>query len=296
MFVPFSLWPIDVRGLGLHVLSAIEAGAEVDSQARLMAELLPEAPPDTVCDPIAEYEQAVSAGSYESLINAQFKFDSMEAALRENAEFKKDWESLKRAFPVDNYRNAKGIIRRRRVQERNFRGGDWKFSWKTETERFQNVFDAFCHRWNLYGMQGELKTSNFNPQTSGKAQTSNSKGDARGQWVDKPLLLKLSVNLTPFSTMIEVPRYWSFDPKRDLKWGAVTKLHRMREVPRQGPKLSPGKSARREETSRAKELWREATKAGLRGDRRVQWVMGRLGWDARTDESKLRRLIRGNAE
>ena len=37
---------------------------------------------------------------------------------------------------------------------------------------------------------------------------------------EKPLLLKLSVNLTPFSTLIEVPKYWSFDPKRDLTWGA----------------------------------------------------------------------------
>jgi len=100
------------------------------------------------------------------------------------------------------------------VEERNFRTNDWKFSWRTEAERFQLVFDAFCHRWDLYGIE----------------------------W-DRPLLLKLSVNLTPFSTMIEVPRYWSFDPKRDLKWGAVTKLHRMREVRRQGPKLSPSRAA-----------------------------------------------------
>ena len=124
------------------------------------------------------------------------------------------------------------------------------------------MFDAFCHRWNLYGMEGE-----------------------------KPLLLKLSVNLTPFSTLIEVPKYWSFDPKRDLKWGAVTKLHRIREVKRQGPKLSPSRSARRDEAQRAKQFWEEASQAGLRGDRRKQWVMGSLGWNARTDESKLRRLL-----
>jgi hypothetical protein len=36
------------------------------------------------------------------------------------------------------------------------------------------------------------------------------------RWEDRPLLLKLSVNLTAFSTMIEVPKYWSFDPKRNL--------------------------------------------------------------------------------
>ena len=149
------------------------------------------------------------------------------------------------------------------MQERNFRPKDWKFSWETEKERFQVVFDAFCHRWNLYGVER-----------------------------DRPLLLKLSVNLTPFSTMIEIPKYWSFDPKRDVKWGAVTKLHRMREVRRQGPKLSPGGSARRGEAERARSLWEEATRAGLKGDKRNQWVMGKLGWDARTDESKLRRLVK----
>ena len=114
----------------------------------------------------------------------------------------------------------------------------------------------------------------------------------RERWVAaKPLLLKLSVNLTPFSTIIEVPKYWSFDPKRDLKWGAVTKLHRMRQVKRQGPKLSLGRSARREEAERGRALWEEASRAGLKGERRKQWVMERLGWDARTDESRLRRLL-----
>ena len=214
--------------------------------------------------PIAEYEHAVKTGSYESLIEAQFKFDSMEEELGKDEEFKAEWERLKAEFAVERYGNRKGIIRRRMVQERNFRPRDWAFSWKTEAEQFQNVFDAFCHRWNLYGMEKE-----------------------------KPLLLKLSVNLTPFSTLIEVPKYWSFDPKRDLKWAAITRLHRMREVKRQGPKLSPGRSARRAEAESGKRFWKEAGLAGLKGDRRVQWVMGRLGWDARTDESKLRRLLRG---
>src|SRR5262249_52964745 len=163
-------------------------------------------------------EHAVKAGSYESLIQAQYKFDLLEGELCKNEEFKGDWERLKAQSGVEKYRNAKGVIRRRRVEERNFRGKDWKFSWQTEADRFQVVFDAFCHRWDLYGME----------------------------W-DRPLLLKLSVNLTPFSTMIEVPRYWSFDPKRDLKWGAITMLHRTREVLRQGPKLSPIRAARGDE-------------------------------------------------
>src|SRR6266566_7202028 len=169
IFVPFSIWPIDVNGLGLHALRAIEEGKEPDEQIRLLVQLLPEVPPESVCEPISEYEHAVKEGSYESLIRAQYKFDSMEAELRENEEFKTDWERLKRQFPVDKYRNARGIIRRRRVEERNFRASDWRFSWGTEAERFQVVFDAFCHRWNLYGIEGR-KTPNSNIQHPEKFQ------------------------------------------------------------------------------------------------------------------------------
>jgi hypothetical protein len=262
VFVPMSIWPVDVRGLVLHLLDCVEGGKRVDGRATLLCEYLGDAPAREVCEQVAEYEHAVKAGSYESLIEAQYKFDLMERELEENTEFKADWERLKGEFAVEKYRNAKGVIRRRMVQERNFRPRDWKFAWKREAERFQNVFDAFCHRWDLYGMEK-----------------------------DRPLLLKLSVNLTPFSTMVEVPRYWSFDPKRDLKWGAVTRLHRMREVRRQGPKLSPSRAARHKEAALARRLWREATRAGLKGDGRKEWVMERLGWDARTDESRLRRLL-----
>ena len=56
----------------------------------------------------------------------------------------------------------------------------------------QAVFDAFCMRWNLYGMQG-----------------------------DRPLVTKLSVNLTPHGTMIFIPAYWSFDYKRDVVRAAL---------------------------------------------------------------------------
>jgi hypothetical protein len=109
---------------------------------------------------------------------------------------------------------------------------------------------------------------------------------------DRPLLLKLSVNLTPFGTMIFVPAYWSFDSKRDLKWRAITALHRARGVTRQGPKLSLNQLARHDEAEQARSLWEQATAAGQKGDARVHWVMGKLGWVAGTDESRLRRLLR----
>jgi hypothetical protein len=265
MFVPLSLWPDDLRGFGLHLAEFIQRGRELDPAATLMARLLPEAPGHTVCGPIAKYEHAVKAGNYEALIAAQDKFDALEHELQRNPELKADWDAIKAIFDVSKYQNAAGVIRRRLVQERNFRPADWKFSWDTEAQRFQNVFDAFCHKWDLFGMEK-----------------------------DRPLLLKLTVTVTPYGTIIMVPKYWSFDPRRDLKWKAITKLHRTRSAQKQGPKLISNQAERRQDAKRAWELWNEATEAGMKGEGRNQWVMGRLGWDARTDESRLRRLMKGS--
>jgi hypothetical protein len=273
-FVPLSAWPVDVRGLGMQVLEGIEKGRGADEKARLMGELLPEAPGEEVCGPIAGYEHGVKAGSYEELIEAQYKFDVMEKDLEENAELRADWERIKSQFEVDKYRNAKGIIRRRLVQERNFRPADWRFAWETEAQRFQNVFDAFCHKWNLYGIEGR-KAPGTNRATE-----------------DRPLLLKLTVNVTPYGTVIMVPKYWSFDPRRDLKWKEIMRLHRVRSAQKQGAKLSSNQAERREEAERAGELWSAATKAGMKGERRKAWVMERLGWDTRTDESRLSRILK----
>jgi hypothetical protein len=49
---------------------------------------------------------------------------------------------------------------------------------------------------------------------------------------------------------------------------------------------------RRLEAERAHEFWDQATAAGLKGDKREQWVMGRLGWVPQRDVSKLRRLLK----
>ena len=111
MFVPLSVWPMDLRGLCAHLLEVVASGERVDEGTRMLCSFLPEPPTHTVCGPIGEYEQAVKAGSYESLINAQFKFDSMEVELARNEEFKADWERLKGEFRVDEHRNANGIMR-----------------------------------------------------------------------------------------------------------------------------------------------------------------------------------------
>jgi len=263
LLVPYSLWPIDVQGLLELLMDTISSGQRVTDEVRLLLSLLSEFPSVTEQDAVAEHEHEVQVGSYERLISAQHKFDLKEEMLSQKPEFKADWELLKRRFDVGRYRDRKGIIRRRMASERNFRPEGWEFRWKKRSERFRVVFDAFCHKWVLYGME----------------------------W-DRPLLQKLSVNVTPFGTMIFVPRYWSLDHKRDLKWKAVARLHRSRDVHRQGAKLSASQLARYQDRMRALRLRQQARAAGLKGVALSSWVMGKLGWDPRTDERELRRLLR----
>jgi hypothetical protein len=309
VFVPLSLWPIDVEGLLVQMLEDVAAGRELDGKLKLKCGMLQQAPGANVCGMVTEYEKSVREGSYEMLIQAQHKFDQIERELWGNPELKADWAAMKAQFDVDKYRNQSGVIRRRPVQERNFHPGDWKFGWKTEREQFQNVFDVFCHKYDLYGVQLERKIPTSNIQAPEKNPIANAKGEGEprntrnrqnftggnrgnGEGEDRPLLLKLTVNITAHGTLIMIPRYWSFDPRRDLKWSEIKRLHRLRSATKQGRKLSVNEIERRQEAEKARELWDEASAAGLKGDRRGQWVMGRLGWDPRTDESKLRRLLR----
>lgn len=262
LLVPLTLWPVFLEGLGRQVVDLLERGYPLDPASWLLIELLGSPPSDAAQSVTDSHEHQIQAGRYESLIHSDHKFAYLEQELMDREEFRKDWSALKGCFDIGKYQDRKGMLRRRMLPERNYRS-EATFAWDTESDQFAEVFDVFCWRWNLYGMQK-----------------------------DKPLLMKLTVNLTPFGTMIFIPGYWSFDAKRDIKWKSVTSLHRSRGVQRQGPKLSQNKVSAREEAVRVRQLWEEATTKGKRGEAREQWVLGRMNWDPRTDSSKLKRMLK----
>jgi hypothetical protein len=260
---PLSLWPVDFVGVGNNILKCIRESKKPDPQLTLLFSFLKKTPTAREQLAIGSHELQVRTGSYETHISAQQKFKYKEEILTANPIFKAEWNAIKAKFNVDKYRDPKGIIRRRMVQERGFRLPGWECNWNKEKSRFDTVFNAFCHRWILYGMEG-----------------------------DKPLLQKLSINVMPLGTMIFIPRYWSFDRKRDLKWGAITKLHRSRGVHRQGEKLGSGEVERIKEAFKAQALWQQSKTAGLKGDRRKDWVIKKMGWSPENDFSKFRRLLK----
>ena len=263
LVVPFSLWPIDVIGLADYLIHLAEKGKRPNADIRSLIALLGEPPKEETCNAICAHEHLVKGGDYESLIKAQHKFDAKEARLLKDPEFLADWKWIKDHFDITKHQSDNGVIRRRMVSERNFRPSEWDFSWRAEDDRFHNVFDAFCHKWTLYGME-----------------------------LDKPLLQKLSVNITPYGTMIVIPRYWSFDYIRDLKWRSITQLHSCREVHRQGAKLAANEAERRAQAAAARKYLAEAKRRGMKGDAKDRWVMDKIGMPSNIDPRQLRRLLK----
>jgi hypothetical protein len=261
LFVPITLWPIDIEGLFRAALDRASSGKRLYSTMILLIDLLPSTPSERTQRVVSEHEHAVQQGNYERLIKARYKYDQVESQLADDRTFQAEWDSIKAHFDVAKFADHKRIIRRRLVAERSMRDHS-PFRWTKTADRFRTVFDVFCQRWNLYGMRG-----------------------------DRPLLLKLTANLTPFGTMIFIPAYWSFDPKRDLNWRAISGLHKARGVPKQGIKLGANRLAAWREAIRAATLSKEADSLKLKGEARTSWMLKELGKDVRTDNRQLRRIL-----
>ena len=260
MFVPPTLWPFNVQDVLEDCLAALENGKRLNSRHRLLIELLPEPPDETICAAVAGHELHVQKGAYENLVKTQAKYSQNELAIRTDPQLRRQWARIKAAFKVQAYRDHKGVIRRTMSVERNLRPS-FSVNVRRREQVFHAVFDAFCLRWNLYGMQN-----------------------------DEPLLLKLAVNITPYGTMIHIPAYWSFDPKRDIRWDAIASLHRARVPGRQGSALAEGLAERMKAAEKLRRLDLEVHRLGLKGEKKHEYLCGGLGWVPGTSAKRITRL------
>jgi hypothetical protein len=260
MFVPPTLWPFNVQDVLEDCVAALEKGKGLNERHRLLIELLPEPPDETICAAVADHERNVQKGTYENVVKTQAKYSQNELAINTDPELRRQWERIKTAFNVQAYRDHKGVIRRTMGTERNLRPS-FSVNLRRCEDVFHAAFDAFCLRWNLYGMQN-----------------------------DEPLLLKLAVNITPYGTMIHIPAYWSFDPKRDICWDAIASLHRVRVSGRQGSALAEGFALRMKRAEKLPYLDKEALRLGMKGEKKHEFLCNGLGFDPRTSPKQISRL------
>lgn len=260
IFVPLTLWPFNIHAMLNDLLAALEQGKRLSRQQCLIIDMLPAPPAETICAAVADHERHVQSGSYENLVNTQAKFSQTELAIQTDPELQRQWACIKATFNVLPYADYKGVIRRTMGTERNLRPS-FSVNLRSRADAFRAAFDAFCLRWHLYGMQH-----------------------------DEPLLLKLAVNITPHGTMILIPSYWSFDPKRDIRWEAIAALHRVRVPGRQGAALAEGKAERMKLAEKLQQLDQEALRQKLKGEKKHTFLCQGLGWVPATSPKRLSRL------
>ena len=260
MFVPYSLWPFNVQDVFEDCLTVLEKGKSLNSRHQLLIDMLPEPPDEKICVAVADHELHVQTGTYENLVKTQAKYSQNEIPVQTDPELRRQWARIKAEFDVKPFCDHKGLIRRTMNVERNLRTS-FSVKMSSQKEVFQAAFDAFCLRWNLFGMQN-----------------------------DEPLLLKLSVNLTPYGTMIHIPAYWSFDPKRDIRWDEIANLHRVRVHGRQGSALAEGLAQQVKDAEKLRKLDRDALEQGLKGEKKHDFLCVGLGWDPRTSPKRISRL------
>ena len=260
LFVPPTLWPFNIQDVLDDCLAVLEKGKRLNTRLRLLIELLPEPPDETICAAVADHELHVQKGTYENLVKLQSKYSQNDLAIRTDTKLRRQWSRIKVAFNVQAYCDHKGVIRRTMSTERNLRPA-FSVNVRRRDELFQAAFDAFCLRWNLYGMHH-----------------------------DDPLPLKLAVNLTPYGTMIHIPAYWSFDPKRDIRWDEIAKLHRARVRGRQGNALAEGMAERMQAAKKLSQLDKEAIRLGLKGEKKHSFLCLGLGWVPGTSSKRISRL------
>jgi len=260
MFVPPTLWPFNIQDVLEDCVAALEKGKRLNGRHRLLIDLLPEPPDKTICDAVGNHEHHVHKGSYENLVKTQAKYGQKELSIKSDAQLRRQWARIKAAFNVHAYRDHKGVIRRTMSAERNLRPS-FSVNMRRREDVFHAAFDAFCLRWNLYGMQN-----------------------------DEPLLLKLAVNITPYGTMIHIPAYWSFDPKRDIRWDAIASLHRVRVPGRQGAAIAENLADRMRRAKKLPHLDKEAARLGLKGEKKHEFLCAGLGLVPRTSPKRISRL------
>ena len=217
-----------------------------------------------VADPefiiLCEHERR--EGLPEGAWKAPFKYTEFQERLRDNAGFKKDWQTIKARFDIKKFCDQDSIIRRTKLEE-----GNWRQPISSDLSRanqnFQVVFDFFCWKWFLYGMKG-----------------------------DEPLVQKLAYSMNPYGTMIFIPGYWSFDPKRDLNWDKILRLHRARGIGRQGPKLGAGRQHKSAQLKKLLAAEAAAKRMKLKGQSRYSFLKEKSGLTQQTDDAQVRRMLR----
>jgi len=198
--------------------------------------------------------------NFEDIYLTEEKYSIYRTRVMENEEFRRDWQILKKRFGE--------IISHDKIVLRSMEDGPGsmnraQMSLQPRPLRFQDAFGFFCWKWFLDGMNG-----------------------------DEPIVAKLSFEVTPFGTTIFIPGYWSFDPKRDIKWKELIQFHRSRGIKRQGEAFEPNRRDRENKERIFLEAERLSLACGEKGRELVKRCIRMAGLATNTNPAYVYRVLR----
>ncbi|MFN7138123.1 MAG: hypothetical protein ACK4UN_02170, partial [Limisphaerales bacterium] len=145
---------------------------------------------------------------------------------------------------------------------------DFEFNPNDPNNVAQLEFDSICFCFQLFGVE-RLPDGSY-----------------------KPLLQKLSVNTTPNGISIFIPRYWSLDAGRDIKWDEINKIQRAWGNKRQGEKWSETRVINHENAKAVYFAAKKAAERGYKGDRRWEYICKAAKLNPFTPRRTLERLLK----
>ncbi|MBA4148284.1 MAG: hypothetical protein H0X66_09220 [Verrucomicrobia bacterium] len=263
LLVPFSLWPADFLGMGKFVADQLAEGHALSEQMVFLLDGLDRFPLPSAQEIVAAQERRVETGDYSRFLTNPLKFATKQLELVNNMELQRRWRRFKELFDVVKYRDADGINRRTMLMERNDRPESWVFDGKNPYSVYLTALNCLCEEFDLYGFDG-----------------------------DRPLLLKPTVTITAYGTLIMIPKYMSYDARRDLVTKAVSEAHNVHERKRQGSKWNITRQQNSMKAARTFLANEKALKAGLEGEARRLEVIKEAKLDPNTDLRIIRELSR----
>ena len=237
--IPPTSWLIDYIGLGKILAHRLQHKEHIDPRMLELLDDLEEIPSEDEQQRAIERERKLQVGDYDGLLRNPAKYEAQEQKIRNNPKLIEHWNRISELFKLGKFRHARtGVVRRTQYLERGVPPEEFQLEKARTEERwlFQAITDRFCKRYGLFGMR-------FN----------------------EPLVEKLTVTRTPFTTNVSIPR-WMNIAKEDLLWEAFLDTHWDPDLKKQGAKASLNELDRIEMLRRIDTATIQTKSEGLKGE------------------------------
>ena len=223
-----------------------------------------------------ERERRQHAGDHDAILRNPAKFKGQELKIRNDPRRIAHWKRIQELFKLGKFRHhSTGLVRRTLYLDGGLPPEEFYYEKAKSEEKwiFKSIADRYFKRYGLFAMR-----------------------------FDEPLVEKVTVARTPFTTTISIPR-WMNASHEDIAWEAIFDTHWDPDLKKQGAKASLNEIDRLEMFRRIDAATIQAQSEGLKGEpmrRRIEELAKlppnadkrtHLRWQKEIKELKKKRVL-----